>query len=192
MRSPEIERPAARVVSGSGNLQPVTRQRSLVEEHPDSERVPARTVCAAFSLLVLGLLLLCVSVKFFVTGHQGALPFLALGIVVIIPGAHSSFQLYAAFRRWPGYDFGDMRGGMPVARTAAQEADRFQSSNEAIVDAVRDTTRELFSLEVAGGWPGERARSVAKEGERLHSLLREHVRCGTREQKNGMRREAAR
>ena len=55
MRSPEIERPAARVVSDSGNLQAVTRERSLVEDHPDSERVPARTVCAAFSLLVLGL-----------------------------------------------------------------------------------------------------------------------------------------
>eukprot|EP00752_Nemacystus_decipiens_P014638 g13035.t1 len=110
MNSPEIERPARTVVSDSGNVHSVTRQRSLVEDHPDSERVPARTVCAAFSLLVLGLLLLCVSAKFFVTGHPGSLPFLILGIVVIIPGAHSSFQLYAAFRRWPGYDFGDMRG----------------------------------------------------------------------------------
>lgn len=38
-----------------GNLQSVGRQRSLVEDDPDSERIPARTVCAAFSLLVLGL-----------------------------------------------------------------------------------------------------------------------------------------
>lgn len=55
MRSPEITRPAARVVTDAGNLQNVVRQRSLVEDDPDSERVPARTVCAAFSLLVLGL-----------------------------------------------------------------------------------------------------------------------------------------
>ena len=38
-----------------GNIQGITRERSLVEDDPDSERIPARTVCAAFSLLVLGL-----------------------------------------------------------------------------------------------------------------------------------------
>lgn len=35
--------------------------------------------------------------------------FLSSG-TVIIPGAYSSFQLLAAFRRWPGYDFDDMHG----------------------------------------------------------------------------------
>ncbi|CAM9577610.1 unnamed protein product [Pylaiella littoralis] len=114
MPSPEMMRSSpARVVGtgiGDGNLQSAGGERSLVEEHPDSERVPARTVCAAFSLLVLGLILLCMSASFFARQHPGALAFLVLGIVVIVPGAHSSFQLFAAFRRWPGYDFDDMRG----------------------------------------------------------------------------------
>ncbi|CBJ49290.1 expressed unknown protein [Ectocarpus siliculosus] len=59
MRSPEISRSPARVAgagAGGRNLQSIGRQRSLVEDHPDNERIPARTVCAAFSLLVLGLL----------------------------------------------------------------------------------------------------------------------------------------
>lgn len=44
--------------------QAVGRQRSLVEDDPDSERIPARTVCAAFSLLVLGLVrVLCGSLR---------------------------------------------------------------------------------------------------------------------------------
>ncbi|CAN0312836.1 unnamed protein product [Ectocarpus sp. 8 AP-2014] len=58
MRSPEITRSPARVAgagAGGRNLQSIGRQRSLVEDHPDNERIPARTVCAAFSLLVLGL-----------------------------------------------------------------------------------------------------------------------------------------
>ncbi|CAM9898356.1 unnamed protein product [Ectocarpus sp. 6 AP-2014] len=113
MRSPEITRSPARVAgagAGGRNLQSIGRQRSLVEDHPDNERIPARTVCAAFSLLVLGLILLCVSANFFAMKHPGSIAFLVLGIVVIIPGAHSSFQLFAAFRRWPGYDFDDMRG----------------------------------------------------------------------------------
>jgi len=29
---------------------------------------------------------------------------------VIIPGAYSSFQLFAAFRRWPGYEVDDLHG----------------------------------------------------------------------------------
>lgn len=53
----EISRssPSALRAGPVGNLQDVGRQRSLVEDDPDSERIPARTVCAAFSLLVLGL-----------------------------------------------------------------------------------------------------------------------------------------
>ncbi|CAM9589085.1 unnamed protein product [Hapterophycus canaliculatus] len=109
-RSGAASRSPARVAEASGSVQSAVRQRSLVEEDPDSERIPARTVCAAFSLLVLGLILLCMSAAFFARGHPGSLAFLILGIVVIIPGAHSSFQLFAAFRRWPGYDFDDMRG----------------------------------------------------------------------------------
>lgn len=51
----EIPRPSTVRGSSSAIMPEVGRQRSLVEEDPDSERVPARTVCAAFSLLVLGL-----------------------------------------------------------------------------------------------------------------------------------------
>lgn len=105
--SPEMARPSG-ARTATAQVEGVGRQRSLVEDDADSERVPARTVCAAFSLLVLGLILLCMSVNFFMRGHPGSLPFLLLGIVVIVPGAFSSFQLIAAFRRWPGYDFEDM------------------------------------------------------------------------------------
>ena len=47
--------PSQARVGTSGNVQGISRERSLVEDDPDSERIPARTVCAAFSLLVLGL-----------------------------------------------------------------------------------------------------------------------------------------
>lgn len=54
-RSAGASRSPARVTQATGSVQSIPRQRSLVEEDPDSERIPARTVCAAFSLLVLGL-----------------------------------------------------------------------------------------------------------------------------------------
>lgn len=59
--SPDMNRPSASGsrVGSEGNLQGdlprITRERSLVADDPDSERIPARTACAAFSLLVLGL-----------------------------------------------------------------------------------------------------------------------------------------
>lgn len=43
------------------------------------------------------------------TTHVRRVPLLCSSFSVIIPGAYSSFQLLAAFRRWPGYDLDDLQ-----------------------------------------------------------------------------------
>lgn len=55
MRSPEISGPSVSSARSAVVAQSSSNQRSLVADDPDSERLPARTVCAAFSLFVLGL-----------------------------------------------------------------------------------------------------------------------------------------
>mmetsp|Transcript_33923 Transcript_33923/g.44750 ORF Transcript_33923/g.44750 Transcript_33923/m.44750 type:complete len:136 (+) Transcript_33923:218-625(+) len=67
-------------------------------------RLPWKTVAAAIALTALGLILICTSIDFVLTGHKGSMPFFILGLIVIIPGAYASVQIVGVVRRWPGYN----------------------------------------------------------------------------------------
>ncbi|CAM9485402.1 unnamed protein product [Chrysoparadoxa australica] len=70
-----------------------------------SRTIPWKTVVAAVGMVLLGLVLLGTSLDFEWYGYDGALVFFVLGLIVVIPGAYASVQLYGAYRRWPGYHF---------------------------------------------------------------------------------------
>ncbi|CAM9896714.1 unnamed protein product [Discosporangium mesarthrocarpum] len=80
---------------------------------PDSEfkyRSLLNSVCLLPSLALHGSSSLFLTPSLFVCMLPAWLLVLNMEpLAVLIPGAYSSFQLYGAYRRWPGYDLSHMQ-----------------------------------------------------------------------------------
>ena len=64
-----------------------------------------KTAAMAVFLFVLGSLMLYFGVQILSTERDRALGMIVVGSLAFLPGSYATWNLYGAFREWPGYSF---------------------------------------------------------------------------------------
>eukprot|EP00616_Rhizochromulina_sp_CCMP1243_P017291 CAMPEP_0118965204 /NCGR_PEP_ID=MMETSP1173-20130426/2790_1 /TAXON_ID=1034831 /ORGANISM="Rhizochromulina marina cf, Strain CCMP1243" /LENGTH=154 /DNA_ID=CAMNT_0006913785 /DNA_START=18 /DNA_END=483 /DNA_ORIENTATION=- len=113
MEEPEELEPEVLPPPPPGQGSPVSLAALELESPPPKKkrlklrRVPLKTCMASTCMVAVGVVLLALSLDFYVehSGHEGALPMLVLSCIALCPGIYSAVNLYGAMRGWPGYHF---------------------------------------------------------------------------------------
>ena len=78
---------------------------TIYQTNKKSQKLPLGTCLSAFSMIILGFLLLSLSIYFYYNNrnHGGFIPLLIVSLLILLPGIYGFYILYLIKNRCDGY-----------------------------------------------------------------------------------------